>query len=590
MSFNQDVADRLDEIARMLELLGEDRFKVNAHARAARAVEAFAGDLKSIADDPKALTAIEGVGPKIAAKITEFASSGSMSEHTELLGRVPAGLLDLMRIPGLGPKTVKAIWETLGVTDPAGLKAAIADGTIMSVPRMGAKTVENIKKSIETIEQGDQRLPLGRALPIAEALGARLRAVPGVERVQYAGSLRRGRETIGDIDLLAVAPGRSAEALREAFCTMPEVKQVLSRGETRCSVRLLFDRTSVQADLRIVPESAWGAALMYLTGSKEHNVRLRERALKRGLTLNEYGLFRLDENPTPHQHRPGGLAAAVAGRTEEDVFQGLGLVPVPPELREAAFDLEAPPPEGLLGVADIRAELHAHTTASDGALTIVRLASLYRQRGFHTLAVTDHSKSSVIANGLSPERLRAHIGAVRAAQREVDGITLLAGSEVDILADGTLDYDDDLLAELDIVIASPHASLRQAPRVATDRLLKAIRHPLVHVIGHPTGRIIGQREGLEPAMDELCAAAAEHGTALEINANWQRLDLRDTHARLALSKGCLLAINCDTHHPDDAENLRYGVITARRAGCPTERCLNTWTNARLLKWLRAKRE
>ncbi|MFM9958692.1 MAG: DNA polymerase/3'-5' exonuclease PolX [Phycisphaerales bacterium] len=589
MSFNQDAADRLDEIARMLELLGEDRFKVNAHARAARAVEAHAADLKPIAHDTKALTAIEGIGVKIAAKITEFAESGAMSEHAELLTRVPAGLLDMMRVPGLGPKTVKAIWETLNVTDTAGLKAAIADGRIMQVPRMGTKTVENIKKSLETVAQGEQRLLLGRALPIAEALQSRLAEVAGVESVQYAGSLRRGKETIGDIDLLAVAPGPASERLREAFCTMPEVNQVLIRGETKCSIRLTFERKTVQADLRIVPAKSWGAALMYFTGSKEHNVRLRERALKRGVTLNEYGLFKLDDNDTPHQHRPNGLEQAVAGDTEESVFKALGLPFIPPELRESVGELDAPPPTDLIELADVRSELHAHTTASDGVLSIVQLATLYQLRGFHTLAITDHSKSSVIANGLTPERLREHIRNIRAAQAEVPGITLLVGSEVDILSDGTLDYDDDLLAELDVVIASPHASLRQEPRLATERLLKAIRHPLVHVIGHPTGRIIAQREGLEPAMEELCAAAAEHNTALEINANWLRLDLRDTHARLALSKGCLLAIHCDTHHPDDAENLRYGVITARRAGCPQERCINTWERAKLVKWLKSKR-
>lgn len=591
MSFNQDAAALLDEIARMLELLGEDRFKVNAHARAARAVESYPKDLKAIADDPKALTAIEGIGPKIAAKLSEFAEKGVMTEHAELVARVPSGLLDMMRVPGLGPKTVKAIWETLGVTDLPGLKTAIADGTIMDVPRMGAKTVENIAKSLETVEQGEQRMLLGRALPLAEMLQARIAAVPGVERVQYAGSLRRGKETIGDIDLLAVAAREHAETLREAFCTMPEVTQVLVRGETKCSVRLVFEKKTVQADLRIVPARSWGAALMYFTGSKEHNIRLRERALQRGLTLNEYGLFRLDDDETPHQHRPAphGLDAAVAGETEESVFQALGLAWIPPELRESAGELGASLPADLVEPSHIRAELHAHTTASDGVMSIVELARLYERRGFHTLAVTDHSKSSVIANGLTPDRLRRHIKGIREAQREVPGITLLAGSEVDILADGTLDYDDDLLAELDVVVASPHAALRQDPSAATARLLKAIRHPLVHIIGHPTGRIIGQRDGLEPAMDEVCAAAAEHGVALDINAHWLRLDLRDTHARLALDMGCLLAIDCDTHHPDDADHLRFGVITARRAGCPKDRCVNTWTQARLLEWLKSKR-
>jgi DNA polymerase (family 10) len=581
----------LEEIARMLELLDEDRFKINAHARAARAVEAHAADLRPIAADAKALTAIEGIGPKMAAKIGEFAATGGMSEHAELLTRVPAGLLDLMRVPGLGPKTVKALWETLGVTTREGLKAAMADGSIMKVPRMGAKTVENIRKSLETVEQGDQRLNIGRAMPIAEMLVERLKGMACVKRAAFAGSLRRGRETIGDIDLLVVADPRDAQAaekVREAFTSFPEVQQVLARGETKCSVRLKVEKRIVQADLRLVPEGSWGAALMYFTGSKEHNVRLRERALKQGVTLNEYGLFRVDDDPTPHQHRAGGLAGAVAGASEEEVYRALGLAFIPPELREDRGEMDRAVPE-LVTAADIRAELHAHTTASDGVLSIVELASLYKAKGFHTLAVTDHSRSSVLAGGLTPERLREHIAAVRAAQGEVEGITLLAGSEVDILADGSLDYEDDLLAALDVVVASPHAALRQEPSVATERLLKAIRHPLVHIIGHPTGRIIGSRDGLEPAMDELCAAAAEHGTAMEINANWQRLDLRDTHVRLALDKGCLIAVNCDTHHPDDAENLRYGVMTGARGGLTKERCVNAWGAGRLRGWLKKGR-
>lgn len=590
MSFNADLATALEEIARMLELLGEDRFKVNAHARAARAVEGEDSDLKAIAHDVKALTAIEGIGPKIAAKIGEFADSGKISEHEELLARVPGGLLEMMRIPGLGPKTVKAIWETLGLTTPAALKAAIADGSIMKVPRMGAKTVENIRKSMEVVEQGEQRLLLGRALPIAEMLVERLRAMPAVKRAAYAGSLRRGRETIGDIDLLVVADegvAGAAEAVRAEFTGFPEVQQVLVRGETKCSVRLNIERKIVQADLRLVPDRSWGAALMYFTGSKEHNVRLRERALRRGVTLNEYGLFTLDDDPTPHQQREGGLAKSLAGESEEQVYAALGLPLIPPELREDHGELDRPVPS-LISVGDIRAELHAHTTASDGSMSIVELARLYKSRGFHTLAVTDHSKSSPLAGGLSPERLREHIREVHAARSEVDGITLLAGSEVDILADGSLDYDDELLAELDVVVASPHAALRQEPEVATERLLRAIRHPLVHIIGHPTGRIIGQREGLSPAMGELCAAAAEHNTALEINANWLRLDLRDSHVRLALEKGCVIAINCDTHRREDAENLRYGVQTGARGGLTKDRCINAWEPGRLHAWLKSK--
>lgn len=585
MSFNAELALKLQDIAHMLELLGEDRFKVNAHARAARAVDDHPDDLRSFADQPEKLKQIDGIGAKIAAKVSEFASTGRIAEHEELLRRVPPGLLGVLQVPGLGPKTVKSLWDTLGVTSTADLKRVIADGTILSVPRMGAKTVDNILKSLEVVERGERRLNIGEAMPIAEMLVQRLLSLPGVSQAAFAGSLRRGKETIGDIDLLVVARGSAAEAVRAAFTAMPEVEQVLASGERKCSVRLKLGTRNVQADLRLVPAGSWGAALMYFTGSKEHNVRLRDRALKRGLTLNEYGLFPDDADPTPPQDRG---VAPVAGETEESIYRALGLPCIPPELREDRGELDSPPPN-LIELTDIRSELHAHTTASDGVLTIAQLALHAKARGFHTVAVTDHSRSSVIAGGLSPDRLREHIRAVRAANDAVPGITILSGSEVDILADGSLDYDDDLLAELDIVVASPHASLRQEPPKATERLLRAVGHPLVHIIGHPTGRQIGLREGLEPDMRELCAAAREHGTALEINANWHRLDLRDTHVRLAVETGCLIAVNCDVHRPDDSDNLRYGVLTARRGGLMPESCLNTWDAPRLRAWLRKGR-
>lgn len=588
MSFNGELAGAFEDIARLMELAGEDRFKINAHAKAARVVADYPEDLKAIAGDPAALTKIEGIGAKIAAKIAEFAASRQISEREELLKKVPAGLLDVMRVPGLGPKTAKSLWEVLGVTGLADLKRVIADGSILSVPRMGAKSVEGFRKGIETIERGDERMSIGLAMPIAEMLVKRLSAVPGVERVQFAGSLRRGRETIGDIDLLAIAPGEAAERLRQAFVTMPEVDRVLAQGETKCSVVLRIDRKFVQSDLRIVPAASWGAALMYFTGSKEHNVRLRERALKRGVTLNEYGLFTVDDDETPHQHRPGGLERSLAGKSEEEVFAALEVAYMPPEFRESLGDWPAETPR-LIEMGDIRSELHAHTTASDGRMTIVQLAEHAKARGFHTVAVTDHSKSSALAGGLSEERLRGHIKAVREAASQVSGISILAGSEVDILVDGTLDYPDELLAELDVVVASPHASLSQEPGKATERLLRAITHPLVHILGHPTGRLIGHRHGLEPDMGELCSAAAEHGVAMEINANWQRLDLRDSHVRLALSRGCVIAINCDVHRPEDSDNLRFGVLTGRRGGLTPDRCVNAWDKAKLGEWLRRKR-
>lgn len=594
MSFNARIATIFDRMAAMLELTGGDRFRVNAHAKAARVIRDATTDLEPIAHDDKALTALDGIGKGTAAKIAEFADTGSVSEHDELASRVPAGVLELLGIQGLGPKTVKLLWEEKQVESIADLKRVIEDGSILDLPRMGAKTVENIRESIAFLESSGQRLPIGVAMPIAEALVARLSELPGVTDCAFAGSLRRGKESIGDIDILIATS--DPEAARAAFCDHGSVIKVLARGDRKCSVRLSLEglegrfggdaNAAVQADLRIVPKASWGAALMYFTGSKEHNVRLRERALGSGMTLNEYGLFPEDkDDQTPPQER--GIEP-VAAESEEAIYKALDVTFVEPTLREDRGELGRALPK-LIELSDIRAELHSHTTASDGDMSIAESAAIAQERGFHTLAITDHSKSSAVANGLSPERLREHIRAVRAADAEADGISILAGSEVDILVDGTLDYDDDLLAELDVVVASPHAGLKAKPAQATKRLLKAIAHPLVHIIGHPTGRLIERRPGLEPAMDEIIAAAIEHDVALEINAHWMRLDLRDTHVRAAVEAGCKITIDCDVHQSGDYDNLRYGIMTGQRGWLTPDLCVNTWPKKKLHGWLKSKR-
>lgn len=585
MKTNAELAVIFERMAAMLELLGEDRFRVNAHARAARAIEGLSVDVAEIAEDEKALTSIDGIGAKTAKKIREYVETGRVHEHDELLAKVPAGLLEVLDVPGLGPKTVRLMWQEKGVESIADLKRILDDGSILELPRMGEKTVQNIRESLAFAAKSSERIRLGDALPIAERLVARLEKVKGVQRVAYAGSLRRGRETIGDLDILASA--KDGAAVREAFTGMEGVEKVLASGEKKSSVRLQAGKISVQADLRVVDDAAFGAALMYFTGSKEHNVRLRERAIRMGMTLNEYGLFPETEGEKPPQERG---VKPVASRTEEAIYEALEMAFVPAELREDLGEVsdgwEAPE---LVEVSDVRAELHAHTTASDGVMSIVELAECAKARGFHTIAVTDHSKSSVIAHGLDEDRLRKHIEQVREANGRVKGITILAGSEVDIHADGSLDYGDDLLAELDVVVASPHAALRQEAKDATKRLLQAVTHPLVHVLGHPTGRIINRREGLHPDMGELAAAAAEHGTALEINCNHLRLDLRDRDVRIALEQGALLALNCDVHAEEDFDELRYGVLTGRRGGLTAERCINTWSAKKLHGWLKKKR-
>ena len=587
MSFNRDVADLLERTAAMLELTGADRFRVNAYERAARALRQHGEDLKDVAQDEKTLAKIDGIGKGMAANVAEFARTGSLEKYDELAKEVPAGLLNVIDLEGVGPKTAKRLWEELGVTSIDELEAAVTSGAVAELPRLGTKKAELIREAIEFSRQERGRIPLGTAMPIAEAIIEHLRGVAGVNRIAFAGSLRRGRETIGDIDILAAAD--DPVTLRTAFVEMEAVDKVLLSGDTKTSLRFNTGGSRlVQVDLRIVEEAAFGAALMYFTGSKEHNVRLRERAIKKGMTLNEYGVFEDDSSSDEPPQKRG--VTPVAAATEEDIYAALGLPWVPPELREDRGEVrEDFSAEGVIEVAQIKAELHAHTTASDGHLSIEQLARSAIDRGFHTLVVTDHSQSSAIANGLSPDRLRSHIREVREVAARLEGtLTLLAGSEVDILADGSLDYDDDLLAELDFVVASPHAALNQDPKRATKRLLKAIEHPRVHVIGHPTGRMITRREGIAPDMGALAKAAAANSVALEINANPRRLDLRDDHVRVAIDKGALIAIDCDVHRAEHYDFLRYGVMTARRAGLKTERCVNAWESERLLDWIRSK--
>ncbi|MCC6909238.1 MAG: DNA polymerase/3'-5' exonuclease PolX [Phycisphaerales bacterium] len=583
---NSRLAQIFEQMAAALELTGANPFRVNSDARVARLLAELPQDVESFVDaDPqiglKRLCEIPGIGKGSAEKIVEFLETGEIAEHTALLNQVPDGLFGVLDIPGLGPKTVKAMWEKLGITSIEDLKGKLDSPELRTLPRMGEKTIENIRKALQFKEQGGQRAPLGIVRPVAIELVESLRKVKGAQRVEFAGSLRRGKETIGDIDILAAC--KDAEPMREAFCTHEDVTQVLSRGDTKCSVRLDVRGLVIQADLRLVPEANFGAAWLYFTGSKEHNVRLRERAIKKKHRLNEYGLYKgLTERPQDSGEAP------VAAAKEADVYKALGLPYIPPEIREDRGELDAEIPD-LIELSDIKAELHAHTTASDGKLTIDELIDCAQQRGYHTLAITDHSVSSVIANGLDVTRLRAHVKSICACARKRKDIAVLCGTEVDILPDGRLDYDDEVLASLDVVVASPHVSLRQDSKTATKRLLKAIENPYVHILGHPTGRMVGAREGLEPDMNEIIAAAKQHNVALEINANWKRLDLRDIHVRAAVQAGCLIAIDTDAHRTQHFDYLIYGVLTGRRGWLTAAQCINTWPAKKLHAWLKGKR-
>ena len=587
---NPQIAAVFEQMAAVLEILGGDRFRVNAFARAARLIDDLPGDLATIGPDVKRLSAIEGIGKGTAGRIAEYLTTGKIMEHQDLLARVPPGLPSLLDIPGLGPKTVALLWKQGNIESLDDLKTGLQTDQLAQLPGLGVKKLESLRKSIAFAQTSAGRVRLGQALPLAAWFISKLWDIKGVKQAAYAGSLRRGKQTIGDIDLIvAVEPGPKsdpeapARAVSDAFVGLEPVSEVLVKGSTKTSVRTADVSGQIaggiQVDLRVVAPSAYGAALLYFTGSKEHNITLRELAIKQGDKLNEYGLYKDDR--------------LIAAKTEQDIYKALGVAWIPPELRESHGELALAVNNKLprlIEVGDIAAELHAHTDASDGRWTIRELALEAAERGFHTVAVTDHSKSQPIANGLSNKRLEQHINDVRAVAQELAGtITVLAGSEVDILADGSLDYPNSLLKELDVVVASPHNALTQDPAKATKRLVKAIHNPYVTIIGHPTGRLINRREGLHPDMNQVIAAAAERGIALEINANSWRLDLNDNHARAAVKAGVMLAINTDAHGPGDMDQLIYGVLTARRAGVTKKNVINCLSAPALTKWLKGTR-
>jgi len=579
-STNATLAAIFQQMADVNQIVDGNRFKTNAYQKAARVMKELTRDVSAV--PPAELTSIEGVGKGLAEKIAEFVETGKIDEHREMLEDIPAGLLDLLEIPGLGPKGIAQLWREAGVESIVDLEAGIADGSLAELKGMGKKKLENLSKGIAFLAKQGGRTHLGRALPLAKAVIETLSQLPGVEKIEYAGSLRRGKETIGDIDVLVGAKSQATPAIMDAFVALPFVDEVLGHGDTKSSVRTSDDTGAIQIDLRVVEPKYYGAALMYFTGSKEHNVKLRERALSMGYTLNEYALADKEDK-----------AKHIETETEEAIYKALNLAWIAPELREdrgeIALSDKGALPE-LLELKDIKADLHTHTTASDGVWSIEENARAMAERGHHTVAITDHSKSQYQANGLDNDRLVQHIEAVREVAKKLEGtITVLAGSEVDILADGTLDYPDELLAALDVVVASPHAALSQEPKKATARLLKAIENPYVTIMGHPTGRLVLKREGMSPDIDELVKHAADRGVAMEINANHWRLDLRDTHARAAIAAGCKLAINTDAHGQGDLHQLPYGVLTARRAGATKADVVNCMTAAGLKEWIASTR-
>lgn len=568
---NEDVITMLNTIADMLEIKGESRFRVNAYRDAARHLENLGEDISVVTSEGR-LRSIPGIGDAIASKIQEMIDTGHLAYYERLRQDVPESLLALLQVPGLGPRKVKLLYESLGVRGISDLQQAIADGRVAGLPGMGAKTVENLKREIERWKERGRRVPLGVALPLVEDIIASLRSSGNaVSRVDSAGSVRRRRDTIGDLDVLVASD--QPNVVLDAFVGLALVQEVVGRGDTKASI---LSHRQQQVDLRVVPPDSWGAALQYFTGSKQHNVRLREMAVRRGWRLNEYGLFEAASDK------------CLASAEEEDIYNQLGLAWIPPELREDAGEIEAARKDqlpSLVQVHDIRGDLHSHSNWSDGTSTIEEMWQAARARGFEYLALTDHSQSLGVANGLTIERIRQQRSIVDEINGRGNGPRLLAGVELEIRPDGTLDYPDDVLAALDLVIASVHSGFGQSREKMTERLVAAARNRHVDVIGHPTGRLIGRREPYDVDIDALINVCAETGTALEINANPARLDLSDAHARRAIERGAWLAINTDAHQPENFDLLPYGVATARRAWVNPQRVLNCLPLDKLLAQL-----
>lgn len=577
---NADVAGAFEQVADLMEIKGEDGFRVNSYRRVARTIEDLPGQIADVAARGE-LATLAGIGKASAEKIQELLTTGRMKLRDELLAEVPESLLKLLEIPGVGPKKVSLLWKERGVTSLDDLKQAIAGGKLDGLKGFGAKSIEGIRSGIEFLAKSSGRTRLGVAWDVAEHFRAAVAGFPGAARVECAGSLRRGVETIGDIDLLCTAASEKVGgAIIQNFTKLPGVAKVLAQGETKGSALVEYaPEKFVQVDLRVVPAASFGAAWLYFTGSKEHNIRLRERAGKRGWTLNEYSLS---------EEKTGRVIAA---ETEESIYAALGSAWVPPELREDRGELDVKAfATDLLTLDMIRGDLHMHTTASDGRSSIEEMIAGARARGYEYICITDHSQSSVIANGLKPERLRKHIAQVRKIARKMTDIRVMVGAEVDILGAGELDYDDELLAELDWVVASVHSGQGKDIDRNTARTLAAIRHRYVNLIAHPTGRLLGKRDAMPLDLDTVAREAAQTGTALEINASHFRLDLRDQHARRAAELGATLCIDCDAHGVEQFDQMRFGVTTARRAGLRRDNVLNTRNADAIAAFVKRKRD
>ena len=569
---NEQIAELFENMGSLLEMKGDTIFKIRAYQRAARIIEQLSSPLAQAVENGEDLTKIPGVGKAISEKITEFIGTGQVAAYQRLLEELPTGVLDLKDIPGIGPKTAVAIGVELGISTSQGVAEAAADGRLAGLPRMGQKAADRILRHIEAFQAIGSRTPIGQALPIAEEVIAALRKqCPEIGPLFPAGSLRRWEETIGDIDLIGTAP--DPEAVGDALVALPMVKDVLVHGPKKTSVVV---ESGMQIDLRIGEPGTFGALLQYFTGSQQHNIRLRDYANRKGLSLNEYGIINTET----------GKVEEFAD--EEGFYARLGLPWMPPELRTGVYELDAGLADSLprlIQATDLKGDLHLHSEWSDGNDPIELMIEATEAQGYEYMALTDHSASLGVANGLTNERLESQISLLRSMQKNYD-ITILCGSECDIRANGDMDYPDEILAQLDWVVASVHSAMGQDQATMTARIIKAMEHPSVTIIGHLTTRLLGQREPVEFDLEAVLQAARNTGTALEINASPERLDLKDTHAYRARELGVPLVINTDSHHHTHLDKRRFGVAVARRAWCRPEDILNTMSREEFLEVIR----
>ena len=569
---NEHIAELFENMGSLLEMKGDTIFKIRAYQRAARTIEQLSSPLAQAVENGEDLTKIPGVGKAISEKIVEFIGTGQVAAYQRLLEELPPGVLDLKDIPGIGPKTAVAIGVELGISTVEGVAEAAADGRLAGLPRMGQKAADSILRHIEAFQAIGSRTPIGQALPIAEEVIAALRKqCPEIGPLFPAGSLRRWEETIGDIDLIGIAP--DPEAVGDALVALPMVKDVLVHGPKKTSVVV---ESGMQIDLRIGEPGTFGALLQYFTGSQQHNIRLRDYANRKGLSLNEYGITNTET----------GKVEEFAD--EEGFYARLGLPWMPPELRTGVYELDAGLADSLprlIEATDLKGDLHLHSEWSDGNDPIELMIEAAVSQGYEYMALTDHSASLGVANGLTNERLESQISLLRSMQKNYD-ITILCGSECDIRANGDMDYPDEILAQLDWVVASVHSAMGQDQATMTARMIKAMEHPSVTIIGHLTTRLLGQREPVEFDLEAVLQAARDTGTALEINASPERLDLKDTHAYRARELGVPLVINTDSHHHTHLDKRRFGVAVARRAWCRPEDILNTMSREEFLEVIR----